>query len=148
MAFYKNPSAIRRSILAFVRHLVSKTLYREFELLLSPCCIPTISLSGASCTSTSGVYGVKWSTVNITTNLLSNQEVQIFLTAKEYPGAGAIKTITLDSNGNWTGSLQSSFEGAIFPGAYDLSLVLTVLPTNLSVVYRSVPVVVNVPNCD
>lgn len=148
MAFYKNPSAIKRSILAFVKHLVSKTLYKEFDLLLSPCCVPTISVSDSSCSTTSGVYGVKWNTVSISTSLLANQEVQIFITAEEYPDAGVIQKITLDSNGNWTGSLQSSFEGSPFVGAYNLSLVLTVLPTNLSVVYRSIPIVVNVPNCD
>ena len=49
MAFYKNPSAIRRSILAFVRHLLSKSLYRAFELLLSPCCPPVITNATAVC---------------------------------------------------------------------------------------------------
>mgnify|MGYP003675436673 CR=1 FL=1 len=49
MAFYKNPSAIKRSILAFVRHLLSKSLYRAFELLLSPCCPPVITNATAVC---------------------------------------------------------------------------------------------------
>ena len=49
MAFYKNPSAIRRSILAFVKHLLSRPLYRAFELLLSPCCPPVVTSSVAVC---------------------------------------------------------------------------------------------------
>ena len=52
MAFYKNPSAIRRSILAFVRHLLSKPLYRAFEFLLSPCCSPSIRATVACVGST------------------------------------------------------------------------------------------------
>lgn len=43
MAFYKNPSALRRSILGFVKHMLSKPLYRGFDFLLSPCCIPSIT---------------------------------------------------------------------------------------------------------
>lgn len=49
MAFYKNPSAIKRSILAFVKHLLSKPLYRAFEILLSPCCNPIVTDSVAVC---------------------------------------------------------------------------------------------------
>ena len=49
MAFYKNPSAIRRSILAFVRHLLSKPLYRAFDFLLSPCCTSDILSATAVC---------------------------------------------------------------------------------------------------
>jgi len=52
MAFYKNPSAIRRSILAFVRHLLSKPLYRAFDFLLSPCCTPSISATAVCVGST------------------------------------------------------------------------------------------------
>ena len=52
MAFYKNPSAIRRSILAFVRHLLSKSLYKAFEFLLSPCCSPSIRATVACVGST------------------------------------------------------------------------------------------------
>jgi hypothetical protein len=49
MAFYKNPSAIKRSILAFVKHLLSKPLYRAFEILLSPCCNPVVTNATAVC---------------------------------------------------------------------------------------------------
>lgn len=53
MAFYKNPSAIRRSILAFVRHLLSRPLYRAFDFLLSPCCTPDILSATATCVGSS-----------------------------------------------------------------------------------------------
>lgn len=49
MAFYKNPSAIKRSILAFVKHLLSKPLYRAFEILLSPCCNPVVTNAVSTC---------------------------------------------------------------------------------------------------
>lgn len=57
MAFYKNPSAIKRSILAFVKHLLSKPLYRAFEILLSPCCNPIVTNSVAKCNG-DGTYTV------------------------------------------------------------------------------------------
>lgn len=44
MAFYKVPSNIANSILAFVKRLVSKTLYKAFDVILSPCC----TLSGVA----------------------------------------------------------------------------------------------------
>ncbi len=47
MAFYKVPSNIANSILAFVKRIVSKTLYRAFDVILSPCC----TLSGVASTS-------------------------------------------------------------------------------------------------
>jgi len=61
MAFYKNPSAIRRSILAFVRHLLSRPLYRAFDFLLSPCCTPSISATAVCVGST---YTVTLTLVN------------------------------------------------------------------------------------
>jgi len=68
MAFYNNPSAIRRSILAFVRHLLSKPLYRAFDFLLSPCCAPNIS-ARATCVGSSFTVTL---TVNNSFNFGSN----------------------------------------------------------------------------
>ena len=38
MAFVSTNSNIRASILGFIKHLVSKSLYRAIEILLKPCC--------------------------------------------------------------------------------------------------------------
>lgn len=38
MAFYKVPSNIKMSILAFVKRIVSKRIYNAIETILSPCC--------------------------------------------------------------------------------------------------------------
>jgi hypothetical protein len=71
MAFYKNPSAIRRSILAFVRHLLSKPLYRAFEFLLSPCCSPSIRATVACVGSTYTVTLTLASSFNFGSNSLA-----------------------------------------------------------------------------
>lgn len=49
MAFLKNPSHIKTSILAFVKHIVSKKIYKAFELILSPCCNPVLLSAEANC---------------------------------------------------------------------------------------------------
>jgi hypothetical protein len=71
MAFYKNPSAIRRSILAFVRHLLSKPLYRAFDFLLSPCCTPSISATAVCVGSTYTVTLTLASSFNFGSNSLA-----------------------------------------------------------------------------
>lgn len=38
MAFYKVPSNIKTSILAFVKRIVNKRIYNAIEIILSPCC--------------------------------------------------------------------------------------------------------------
>ena len=44
MAFIKVPSHIKTSILAFVKHLVSKSVYNDIKSLLEPCCKPTLRI--------------------------------------------------------------------------------------------------------
>ena len=49
MAFLKEPSKYKRSILNQLKHLVSKTLYRAIEILLTPCCTPVIGSVESEC---------------------------------------------------------------------------------------------------
>jgi len=51
MAFLKQPSNYKTSLLAQLKHIVSKTMYRAIEILLNPCCTPVISSVDVECTS-------------------------------------------------------------------------------------------------
>lgn len=61
MAFVKEPSFIKRSILAFIKHMVSKQVFRAIDIILHPCCGLTITGITFSCTAT----GVATATVTI-----------------------------------------------------------------------------------
>ena len=52
MAFLKQPSNLKISILNFVKNIVSKVLFRAFEILLNPCCDLSISDIDITCTDT------------------------------------------------------------------------------------------------
>jgi hypothetical protein len=145
----QKPSIAKKdSILGWLRNQVSKSVYKDISLLLSTCCVPTVNLGTFSCTGIPGIYGVLFTGVTISDTALANQTVQVVFTAPEYAGVGALTTITLDSNGFWTGNIQSSFEGSIFSGNYTLTITVELIPTTLSIVHRSVPIIVTVPNCD
>lgn len=49
MAFVKDSSKMKRSILAFIEHMLTKTLYVAFEDLLNPCCENSILSVEAVC---------------------------------------------------------------------------------------------------
>ncbi|TXG82448.1 MAG: hypothetical protein E6R13_04810 [Spirochaetes bacterium] len=49
MAFLKEPSKYKRSLLAQLKHIVSKTVYRAIEVILTPCCAPVISNVDVEC---------------------------------------------------------------------------------------------------
>lgn len=65
MAFLKEPSKYKRSILAQLKHLVSKTLYRAIEILLTPCCTPTIVSSNVECNADYDVTVIFSNSVNL-----------------------------------------------------------------------------------
>jgi len=149
IAIPQHPSAAKKdSILAWLRNQVSKSIYKDIALLLSPCCYPTVNLGAFSCSGVPGTSGVLFTGVTISDAALAGQTVQVVLSAPEYPNAGAITSVTLDSNGFWTGNIQSSFEGSIFPSTYTLSITVTLIPVTLGVVHRSLPIVASLPNCD
>lgn len=148
MAFIKYPSAIKRSILAFVKHMVSKSTYKDIDMVLTPCCIPSVDFGTYTCSGTNGTYGVVFNNVVITDPTLAGKTCELFFTSPDYVPGSAYKIITLDSNGYWTGTVQSSWEGAGAPFPFTISVTATLLATDLSVVHRSTPVSLTLPNCD
>ena len=72
MAFVSTNSNIRVSILGFIKHLVSKTIYRAIEILLKPCCDITILDVEATCSLvTPGNYDITI-TLDKSVNMLGN----------------------------------------------------------------------------
>ena len=71
MAFLSINSNIRNSILGFVRHLVSKTLYRSIEILLRPCCDIYVTDVQATVNCVSGTYDITF-TLSKSVNMLGN----------------------------------------------------------------------------
>jgi hypothetical protein len=137
------------TILNFIRNLVSKTVYNNIKSILSPCCSVSVTFDTFSCASAPGcVYGVKFTNVKISDSSFANKTVQLFITAPEYNWASVATTVTLDSQGKWTGDLYSSFEGCTKPNPFTLTVTVTLLPTDLSVVHRSTLIELSVPNCD
>jgi hypothetical protein len=51
MYSYKSNSAVKNSILAFVKNLVSKKIYAAIKILLNPCCTPVILSAETVCDS-------------------------------------------------------------------------------------------------
>ena len=114
MAFLKNPSNYKTSLLAQVKHIVSKTLYRAFDILLSPCCSPVISNIEVECGSD---YNI---TVTFTNSINLKGKGDAFLIAD---GLQIATTSWLDSN-------QVVFTGvSASAGTYDFQVKLF-LPTN------------------
>lgn len=62
MAFYKVPSNLKTSILAFVRHILPKKYTKALEIILTPCCKLGVASYTVDC-SLSGTY-----TLNATFN--------------------------------------------------------------------------------
>lgn len=141
MAFYKVPSNIKTSILGFVKHILDKFTVRDIDSLLSPCCKPVVTFDTATCSN--GV--LLFNNVTVSDVSFSNQTVTVILTSLERP-EGAVKVITLDENGSWTGNLQSSFVYFVGDtGTFTVSL----LGENSRVLHVSDPVVVSsLSNCN
>lgn len=153
MAFITAKSKITNTILNFVKHLVSKSVYNDIKVLLTPCCIPTVVFDTVSCGNSpynpapdlGGVYGVIFSNVTITDVSLANKSVTVLLTSVNYINAGAFKEITFDSSGVWNGTIYSSFDNA--PSTLDI--IVTILEPGQKVIQQTKSVTVTgVPNCD
>jgi hypothetical protein len=114
MAFYRTPSNLKTSILAFVKRIVDKVLYRAIDVILSPCCDLTATAE-ATCTDSNDFDIV------ITTN-----------PSIGFLGKG-ISTVTID-NVPYTGIVTEPTEifvegAAVGAGTYDVNIVIF-LPTN------------------
>jgi hypothetical protein len=72
MAFVSTKSQIKNNILNYIRHLVSKTLYRAIEILFKPCCdIAILSVQNSCNIATPGTYDLTI-TLDKSINMLGN----------------------------------------------------------------------------
>jgi len=71
MAFVSTKSQIKNNILNYIRHLVSKTLYRSIEILFRPCCDIEITNVELVCTGTPEVFDATF-TLSKSINMLGN----------------------------------------------------------------------------
>lgn len=90
MAFLSINSNIRNSILGFIRHLVSKTLYRSIEILLRPCCDIYVTDVQATVNCVSGTYDITF-TLSKSVNMLGNGVMLIL-------GGNGLVTSSIDGN--------------------------------------------------
>ena len=104
MAFVSTNSNIRASILGFIKHLVSKSLYRAIEILLKPCCDITITNVEAVCTESgkSGNYDVTI-TLSKAVNLLGQGYMLVFIGGRivkfdSYNDSNTISIFDVDIN--------------------------------------------------
>lgn len=116
MAFLKQPSKLKNSILAYVKHMVNKKIFYAFDLILSPCCVPTVSGVEVECVST-GRYNI---TATLSNSFLAEGwGAQVFLTGVgnyEFSYVGEIagntlifEDVYLVSAGNYTVGFNLSF---------------------------------------
>jgi hypothetical protein len=143
MAFVKDPSKIKRSIIGFVKHLLSRQKVQDIDTLLTPCCIPI--LTGGDVTGCSGGdtsfddFVVSTSYRNKNATLLFSfwqPDRDTFITAVN---------VTLDENGAWTGDvIMYSFvaEG-------EATVTVGVIVEGSQVVVTSAPITITgISNCD
>jgi hypothetical protein len=78
MAFVSTKSQIKNNILNYIRHLVTKTLYRAIEILFRPCCDIAILGVKPICSSTPGTYDVTI-TLDKSINMLGNGLMMILV---------------------------------------------------------------------
>ena len=111
MAFLKDPTAFKRTILAFVKHIVTKAIYRAFDILLSPCCNSVLVTDTTLCGN-----GAITLTVSPAQPLLGLGFAQVFSTVDGFVGAGTLSddgsTISLTATGLTNGA--ATFTATLF----------------------------------
>jgi hypothetical protein len=95
MAFVSTKSNIKGAILGFIRHLVSKKVYKAIEILLTPCCHPVVKSAEAICDGDITVVTIQL--VN-SINLYGAGQGSIFLWVPDLNIFIGSKTIYTDSN--------------------------------------------------
>lgn len=104
MAFYKPTSNLKNSILAYVKNIVSKQDVKDINTLLSPCCVPILTIdSDTSCFENSYTL---FNNVTVTTTY-KNTQVKLIFTFTQ-PSADTYSTaldVTTDENGVWSDSV-------------------------------------------
>ena len=116
---FQYPGIIKQ-VLYNNKHILTPTLYRGIEVVLTPCCTPSIASIVATCGQ--GDYNLTV-TLNEAINLLGKGQASL------YWNFGAPSNVILTTV-TWNDSNQMSFEVPSFgAGTYDVTLELF-LPTN------------------
>ena len=144
MAFYKVPSAIKRSINAFLLHILPLQMRKDINSILDPCCIPTLEMTNnVACTGNS--YTV-FQDVTVTTDLPNTTATLIF-TFTEPNGDVSVATeiVTFDANGVWDGEILLT----TWIDDGDVDVTVGVIPNGSRVVRTSASIsLTGVTNCD
>jgi hypothetical protein len=138
MAFLKEPSKYKRSILAQLKHIVSKTMYRAVEILLTPCCTPVISNVDVECNGDS----TQTVTVTLANNINLRGQGQVTLYYNGQPVTAPVI---------WTDSNVAEFLVNVNNGDVTEVTILLTMPTNsqdsVGVFLLSNIAIVNFPTC-
>lgn len=123
MAFVSTKSNIKGAILGFIRHLVSKKVYKAIEILLTPCCHPVVKSVLAECYEGGVITQITVQLVN-SINLYGAGQASIFLSIPILNIFLEATTIYTDSN-----TLVFQFINPAGFGLYDASVELY-MPTS------------------
>lgn len=105
------PSNVATSIRAFVKNIVKKSIFKDISALLEPCCQATFTFDAEGCGTGEYAQGVEFTGCTITCTKLAGKTALMWLVSTEHDG-GATQYITFDSDGVWTGDIQTSWENS------------------------------------
>jgi hypothetical protein len=123
MIFKTSTSRVKNSILAFVKFIVSKKVYKAIDILLTPCCHPVVKSTEATCNEENGATIVTIELVN-SINLYGAGQGSIFLWLPSLNIFISTTTLYTDSN-----TIVFEFINSGLGGTYDASVELY-MPTS------------------
>jgi hypothetical protein len=123
MIFKTSTSRVKNSILAFVKFIVSKKVYKAIDILLTPCCHPVVKSTEATCNEENGATIVTIELVN-SINLYGAGQGSIFLWFPDLNIFISTTTLYTDSN-----TIVFEFINPGLGGTYDASVELY-MPTS------------------
>ena len=88
MSIIKQPSNIKNGILAQIRFVVSKQLYKAIKYLLDPCC------------AVDNITGIAFTDFKISGTEVQSQDVTVIILSGNSPYLVGKAVITLDGNGD------------------------------------------------
>lgn len=123
MIFKTSTSKVKNSILAFIKFLVSKKVYKAIDILLTPCCHPVVKSAEAICNLENGATIITIELVN-SINLYGAGQGSIFLWIPFLNIFVSTTTIYTDSN-----TIVFEFINPVGDGTFDASVELY-MPTS------------------
>lgn len=137
---------LKKSILAFVKNLVSKKVYAAIEILLTPCCKPVVLSAEAVCNSETGITTLTLKVdKNVTTFNSENASFYIYFGSPNNIIIGSINPNSLN------GAYVFEFQIDDFGGTYEATFEIF-LPTSsdglIGVSVTSEPFQVTLPTCN